>query len=252
MCIQFHIVAASFERGVLVPLLKKPTLDPSLPKNYRPVTISSTLSKLLELYILELTSGCEMSGLQFGFLPGRSTGMAAALTQDVISYCNSRGSTVYACSLDAQGAFDAVPHKILFYKAMDVIPNHCWAMMVSWYRDKIVQVKWGNFLSNMIMIARGTRQGGSPSPFVFNLFYRDLINSLTNCIGGIKIGDGSYNVFCYADDILICSLSASGLQTLINEANRYICDHGLLFNPNKTECIIFGKKNILIKLHHGN
>ena len=242
MCIQFHIVPLSFVYGVLVPLLKKPTLDPSVPKNYRPVTISSTLSKLLELYVLELTEGHELSDLQFGFLPGRSTCMAAALTQDVISYCNSRGSTVYACSLDAQGAFDAVPHEILFYKALGVVPDHCWAMMMTWYKSICVRVKWGDRLSESISIKRGTRQGGLSSPFLFNLFYRDLIDRLTGCIGGIRIGTKSYNVFCYADDILICSLSVTGLQRLINEANQYVTDHGLLFNPNKTECITFGKQ----------
>ena len=29
--------------------------------------------------------------------------MATALANDVISYCTKRGSTVYACSLDAEG-----------------------------------------------------------------------------------------------------------------------------------------------------
>ena len=31
----------------VVPLLKKPTLAPSMPNNYRPVTVSSTLSEIL-------------------------------------------------------------------------------------------------------------------------------------------------------------------------------------------------------------
>ncbi len=39
---------------------------------------------------------------------------------------------------------------------------------------------------------------------------------------------------------LICSLTVSGLQKLIDIANMYITSHGLSFNPSKTECIIFG------------
>ena len=126
LCVQYHVVPTSFTRGMLVPLLKKSTLDPSVPSNYRPVTVSSTLSKLLELYtcILYISGQFEFSDLQFGFVPGWSTNMAAVLAQDVISYCKSRGSPVYACSLDAQGAFDAVPHEILFRKALGVIPDH--------------------------------------------------------------------------------------------------------------------------------
>ena len=49
--------------------------------------------------------------------------MAASLTHDVINYFVSHGSPVYACSLDAEGAFDALPHPVIFYKAIDVIPD---------------------------------------------------------------------------------------------------------------------------------
>ena len=125
LCLKYGIVPISFTKGVLVPLLKKPTMDPSVPNNYRPVTISSTLSKLLEVYILEVCGHHDFSDLQFGFITGRGTNMAVSLVNDVISYCTERGSPVYTCSLDAQGAFDAIPHAVLFQKAMDVLPDHC-------------------------------------------------------------------------------------------------------------------------------
>ena len=48
---------------------------------------------------------------------------------------------IYACSLDSEGAFDAVPHSILFYKAMDVIPDHRWLILVNWYKSITVQIK---------------------------------------------------------------------------------------------------------------
>ena len=57
LCLKFGIVPKSFSSGLLVPLLKKPTLDPSVPKYYRPVTISCTFSKSLELYTLDASAG---------------------------------------------------------------------------------------------------------------------------------------------------------------------------------------------------
>ena len=238
LCIRFGVVPSSFGKGLLIPILKKPTLDPSVPKNYRPVTISSTLSKILELYMLDIVN-CEDSELQFGFVPGRGTQMAAALANDVISYCTSRGSTVYSCSLDAKGAFDAIPHHVLFRKTMDSIPTHCWRMLVYWYGRLTVQVKWSCNLSKPINVCKGTRQGGLSSPLLFNLFYRDLGNMLSETAGGICINGLSFNVFCYADDLLVTSLTATGLQNLIHVANEYIISHGLRFNPAKTECTIF-------------
>ena len=53
-CIRFRVLPTAFSEGLLVPIIKKPNLDPGLPNNYRPITISSVCSKLLEYYILEV------------------------------------------------------------------------------------------------------------------------------------------------------------------------------------------------------
>ena len=88
---------------MLVPLLKKPTVDPSVPNNYRPVTIWSTLSKRLEVFILEVCGHHAINDLQFGFISGRGTNMAVSLVNNVISYCTECG--------------------FLFRKVMDVLPD---------------------------------------------------------------------------------------------------------------------------------
>ena len=123
MCISFHVVPDSFTAGLLVPILKKPHLDASVAKNYRPITISSTLAKLLEKYILQQCSNHQFSDLQFGFVEGLGTDIAATLAHDVISHCNFKGSAVYVCSLDAEGAFDCIPHPILFRQCHGIIPS---------------------------------------------------------------------------------------------------------------------------------
>jgi hypothetical protein len=58
--------------------------------------------------------------------------------------------------------------------------------------------------------------------------------------GGLAISNMHFNVFCYADDLLLASTTASGLQKLIDCADNYITRHGLRFNPGKTQCIIYG------------
>ena len=95
-------------------------------------------------------------------------------------------------------------------------------------------------LSNEIRVERGTRQGGLTSPYLFNLFYQPLIESLYLCNTGITVGGCNLNAICYADDIMLCSLTSFGLQDLIEKANSYIKGHGLKFNPLKTECMISG------------
>ncbi len=80
-------------------------------------------------------------------------------------------------------------------------------------------MKWGSQLGAEINIQKGTRQGGLSSPFLFNVFYQNMINGISELTGGIRIGTTSYNVFCYADDILLTSLTVTGLQAMIDYAN---------------------------------
>ena len=191
--------------------------------------------------MLEQCNEHEFHDLQFGFVPNRSTTMAAALTYDVFNYCVSRGSPVYICSLDAESAFDGIPHCVLFSKAMGNIPIMYWRMLIYWYMNLVVQIKWNNELSGIIMIHKGTRQGGLSSPFLFNLMYQDIVNELSDMNVGISINNTTYNTFCYADDLLLCSLTISGLQKLIDRAHEQIIRCGLNFNPLKTQCMTFGK-----------
>ena len=234
-------MADSIAKGLLIPLLKKPTSDPTVPKNYRPIVVSTTFSKLLEIHILSMCGEHEFHDLQFGFVGSRGTSMAVSLTHDVIDYCVSRGSAVYVCALDAEGAFDGIPHSIMFAKAMNVIPALYWRLLIYWYSRLTVYIRWGEQTSDAINIRKGTRQGGLSSPFIFNLLYQDVVAKLSGMPCGIAINSVTYNLCCYADDLLLCSLTVSGLQRLIDEANSYITSHGLRFNPAKTKCVTFGK-----------
>ena len=166
--------------------------------------------------------------------------MAAVLAHDVAAYSVASGSTLFFCSLDAQGAFDALPHPIIFQKALGVIPDKCWCIMVYWYKHIFVNVKWRNSLSDNIPVKRGTRQGGLTSTLLFNLFYQDLVTELQSCNSGVIIGSEKYNTYCYADDLLLSSTTVTGLQKLINIATTYTSKNGLSFNTSKTECAILG------------
>ena len=142
--------------------------------------------------------------------------MATALLHDIIDYSTTRGSVVYSCSLDAEGAFDAIPHCILFDKAHSVLPTYCWFMMYEWYSQLTINITWRGCYSKDVVVNIGTRQGGLSSPLLFNIFYQDLIDRLSTQHCGISINKESFNVFCYADDLILTSLTVTGLQSLID------------------------------------
>ena len=65
------------------------------------------------------------------------------------------------------------------------------------YDNSTAQVRWNHCLSKCIAILKGTRQGGISSPFLFNIFYQDLVEDLSRTVGGINIGNCSYTTFYY-------------------------------------------------------
>ena len=164
--------------------------------------------------------------------------MTYDLLHDVIDYITTRGSLLYSCSLDAEGAFDAIPHCILFDKAHSVLPTYCCFVMHEWYSQLTINIKWRGCYSKDVDVNIGTRQGGLSSLLLFNIFYQDLIDRLSFQHYGISISNESYNAFCYADDLILTSLTVTGLQSLID---------GLNFNPSKTTCTTFGTTHHVVK-----
>ena len=113
LCLKYGIVPISFTKGVLVPLLKKPTMDPSVPNNYRPVTISSTLSKLLEVYILEVCGHPDFNDLQFGFISGRGRTWPCHLSMMLYLTVQSVGLPFIHVHWTHRG--HSMPSHVLFY-----------------------------------------------------------------------------------------------------------------------------------------
>ena len=69
---------------------------------------------------------------------------------------------------------------------MNIIPDICWRLLYKWYNNMNVRIKWYG-LSRPIVVSKGTKQGGLTSPYLFNIFYRELIEVLSKSNTGIII-----------------------------------------------------------------
>ena len=197
-----------------------------------------TLSKVLEMHILHQCQGHQPHPAQFGFAADRGTDMAIALAHDVGEYFRQRGSAVFTCSLDAQGAFDHIPHSVIFAKLDGVIPDHVWRLLYRWYSSMYVTVRLHSSLGRPLRVERGVRQGSITSPWIFNIVYQELVHQVNLMDCGITIADKHFNIFCYADDILLASATITGLQAMLDVCSDYVEAHGLNFNSSKSCTII--------------
>ncbi len=231
-------IPSTFCHGVIVPILKKSTLNPNEAENYRPITISNTLSKLLELMLIPDSDICDT---QLGFRQGRGTSFGTRLMSDTISYFKHQKSPLYICSLDAEKCFDNICHTYLFYKLMHVIPSSHWILCFKWYSNLSASVKWNGEYSTVFNVTKGTRQGSILSPYFFNIFLNDLLVDLKSSNYGVSIGNLLFNSYAYADDVTVFSATACGLQKLIDTCYVYSRKWRFKFGIKKTKYMCIGK-----------
>ena len=230
-----------FEVGIIVPILKKATLCSNDPSNFRPITLSSVHSKIVEKLLLPEDTAADT---QFGFRKGRGTTTATSLAHDAVKYMNNNGSAVYVCSLDAQKCFDSIWHDGLFHKLSGKISDQHWIFLYKWYRASKAKVRWAGELSSTFSISKGMRQGSILSPRLFSIFIDDLLLQLNSNDNGIKLHNFKLNTIAYADDINLFSTTAIGLQQLINICESYAEKWRIKFNPTKTKCTQIGKPEL--------
>ncbi len=106
--------------GIIIPLLKKQTLNPNDTGSYRPITLSSTFSKLLELYMQPDDDVCE---LQFGFRPNRSTSLACSFLSDIVQYFKGQDTPIHICSLDAENVLKEYGMMVCLLSCMVKFPS---------------------------------------------------------------------------------------------------------------------------------
>ena len=66
--------------------------------------------------------------------------LATVMAHDISEYCVAQGSAVYMCSLDVEGAYDALPHAILLLETMKVLPDASWNILYFWYTNMSVRI----------------------------------------------------------------------------------------------------------------
>ena len=138
--------------------------------NYRGITLSSSLCKILDHILLQkYHKALQSSGMQYGFKSEHSTAICTAVVKEVISYYIHNGSHVYACLLDASKAFDRLHFGTLFSLLFKHnLPAPVKRLLFDSYVNQNVYISWNNQVSKKIRPTNGVKQGGVLSPILFN------------------------------------------------------------------------------------
>ncbi|KAL0830419.1 hypothetical protein ABMA28_002596 [Loxostege sticticalis] len=241
LCLSHSYLPHNLMKTIVVPIVKNRTGDVSDKGNYRPISLATTIAKVLDgLLDSCLQSHLKIHDAQFGFRPGLSTESAIASVKHAVRYYTDRRTPVYACFLDLSKAFDLVSYDVLWRKLGDRgVPVGVLNIFKHWYANQTNFVRWADSLSEAYVLECGVRQGGLTSPKLFNLYVDDLIVELSSMRVGCRIDGVSINNISYADDMVLLSPTVGGLLEMLSVCERYAVEHGLKYNVNKTEYMVF-------------
>ena len=236
-----HTFPSCWKPTTIIPIHKpgKPTSSPSF---FRPISLTSCISKFFERLILSrltfhLESNHLLSTCQAGFRPGRSP-LDQILSQSIWDGFQRKqppDRTILA-SVDFSKAFDSVWHCALFHKLLSLKLPPCFVLWVrSFLSDRRAKVQVGDSHSRFFRIRRGVPQSSVLGPVLFILFVDDITKDLLR----------GAHASLYADDLAIWSSSpdplkaSSVVQSSLAVLETWSNLWRLPLNPKKCESSFF-------------
>lgn len=229
-------VPSDWRLAKVVPIFKSG--DRSLPLNYRPISLTSTVCKLLEHVIhSQVINYLEEHNIIFKYQHGFRKGYScetqlAGFIQDLHSSVDA-GIQVDSIFLDFSKAFDRVPHNRLLTK-LALLNIH--PLVLAWVKhflsSRFQFTTVNNHNSSFSQVHSGVPQGSVLGPLLFLIFINDLPNSVSS------------QIRLFADDCVIYRNIYSNddrlaLQHDIDSVTAWCSTWLMQLNPSKTKCMSF-------------
>ena len=192
------------------------------PANYRPITISSVMMKVLtRLLNIRLEEVVEennfLSEKQFGFRKKYSTADAILVTSAAIDKARMDKLDAGMASIDLKAAYDMVSRDALFKKLESLGLNGSFLTLIEdYYTGDSVVYAVGDEVTKALYMTQGVKQGCNLSPMLFNLFLVDMINKVHDMKLGIKLGPDIITIISYADDIIAFAKDIDDLKLVVD------------------------------------
>ena len=240
---------AAWKSAIILPLHKRD--DPTVVSNFRPITLTRTILKIVEKLVHEqlvnyLSDQCLFSTDQHGFLPHHSTCTALLTVTDAILRGMDRSEVTILTLIDLSRCFDVIDHSNLIEKLQQLQISTGW--LQSYLGGHTQRVRVGDSLSAPLDISIGTFQGSCLGPLLFNIATNDIACHIPPVLDGFKV-----TFVRYADDTQIAVTGhrsklldmQTSLETVLDILCTYFMQNGMMVNASKTELILCGDRRQL-------
>ena len=236
------IFNASLRHGVVPTLWKCANIVPlpkkkpprSIQSDLRPISLTPTLSKILESFvgrwIMHELEG-KLDQRQYGCLRGRST------THELVDLLHhwhqalDNNATIRTVFIDYAKAFDHVDHTIVVEKLCRLgVCNFLIRWICSFLSNRMQRAKLSDIFSNWLILNGSMPQGSFLGPLIFLILINDLN---AKCL-----------VFKFVDDTTLSEIIEQNTVSLMNnyvtEVVDWSCNNLMNINCNKTKEMILG------------
>ena len=240
-------------RRVYVVPIPKAGKDPHNAESIRPITLISTIVKIMEMVIYHRilpTVEQKLSPEQYAYRRDRGTEMCLTELMDFVHREICRGKWCYLASFDIAGAFDNVPHNRLVDSLREMgVDVHSRRVIHNWLRTRTFQVRLtvaeGNIYSHQYPISKGLPQGGVLSPLLWLTFFNSILNRVRQERAEYPLEGTETKEILFADDLTLL-ISADTQEELreaavlyVNSLKNALRKMALTLNDSKCKNIIF-------------
>ena len=243
--------------ALVTPILKKPSLDHDQPKNYRPVSNLSFLSKVIERVVAHqlgkyLDDNKLHHPFQSAYRPRHSVETALTRVHNDIMRSLDQQHGVILVLLDLSAAFDTVDHELLLSRLQTRfgIQGNVLQWLRSYLTDRQQEVCVAGGKSNPRALHCGVPQGSVLGPILFTCYISPLSDISSKWL---------LNTHQYADDSELyvsfklseqtsAETSLTSTQGCIQDIRLWMQQNKLKLNDEKTELLLISSPRLQHKI----
>lgn len=228
-------IPTSWKQSVIIPIVK-PGENGKLASGYRPISLTSCLSKTMERMvnhrlITHLETQSSLHPRQFAFRKGKGTTTYLAELDQIITEAATKGQHCEIVTLDIKKAYDRVWHGNIMEAVIDNrLGTKMNKFIFNFLQDRTARVSFAGNLSKTTKQENGVPQGSVLSVSLFLL----VMNSVFTVV------PKNVHVLLYADDIVIITTGKRvgflrrRLQKAVHSIEQWAINIGFDLSPTKS------------------